>query len=327
MRPFGRRLALATAFLGFHVASAFADIERRDPSRGGVDETLRLQVLLDRAGYSPGEIDGVSGDNTTRALQAYRDERGLSATAGPSDVLARLDAAAPGVTTLTEYTLSASDTDGPFTPDIPEDIEARASLEALDYRSVLERLGERFHASPDLLRQLNPDASLVAGSTLAVPNVGPFMLDRARPTGADATTPQAAGIEITVSKSSSALWARRDGQVLLFAPATTGSRHDPLPLGRWQVNGVSWLPEFHYNPDLFWDADPRDARATLPPGPNGPVGVAWIDLSLEHYGIHGTDEPGTVGHVSSHGCVRLTNWDVARLAGLVTHGTVVRFVE
>jgi lipoprotein-anchoring transpeptidase ErfK/SrfK len=87
------------------------------------------------------------------------------------------------------------------------------------------------------------------------------------------------------------------------------------------------MPTFHYNPDLFWDADPSHAEATLPPGPNSPVGVVWIDLSKEHYGIHGTPEPERIGHTLSHGCVRLTNWDAAEVAARVRPGTRVLFVE
>ena len=113
------------------------------------------------------------------------------------------------------------------------------------------------------------------------------------------------------------------GQLLARFPATIGSSHDPLPLGSWKIRGVSRLPAFHYNPDLFWDASAKDTKATLPSGPNSPVGVAWIDLSKEHYGIHGTPEPATVSRTASHGCIRLTNWDVAKLAQMVRPGTPV----
>jgi len=131
-----------------------------------------------------------------------------------------------------------------------------------------------------------------------------------------------------VSKQSSALTVTDGaGTVLMYAPVTSGSQHDPLPLGQWTVTGVSRNPTFHYNPDLFWDAEPSHAKATIPPGPNGPVGVVWIDISKPHYGIHGTPEPGSVGHTTSHGCVRLTNWDALRLAAMVGKGTKVEFVE
>jgi lipoprotein-anchoring transpeptidase ErfK/SrfK len=113
----------------------------------------------------------------------------------------------------------------------------------------------------------------------------------------------------------------------MYAPVTTGSQRDPLPLGEWKVNGVQLDPPFRYNPELFWDADPSHAKATVPPGPNNPVGMVWIDLSKEHYGIHGTPEPSAIGRTESHGCVRLTNWDALRLAELVKPGTKVIFTR
>src|SRR5438445_525328 len=136
----------------------------------------------------------------------------------------------------------------------------------------------------------------------------------------------AGDVAIQVSREESALRVTRaDGSPLFFAPVTTGSQHDPLPPGNWTVVGVQWHPPFHYNPNLFWDAKPQDTKATIKPGPNNPVGVVWISLNLEHYGIHGTPEPGHVGHTESHGCVRLTNWDAARVASLVKRGTPVVF--
>jgi lipoprotein-anchoring transpeptidase ErfK/SrfK len=117
------------------------------------------------------------------------------------------------------------------------------------------------------------------------------------------------------------------GHVLFYAPVTTGSEHDPLPIGEWKVNGIQHDPPFHYNPDLFWDAEPKHAKATIPPGPNNPVGLVWIDISRPHYGLHGTPEPSAIGRTASHGCVRLTNWDALKLASLVRPGTHVVFTE
>jgi lipoprotein-anchoring transpeptidase ErfK/SrfK len=113
----------------------------------------------------------------------------------------------------------------------------------------------------------------------------------------------------------------------MYAPVTTGSEHDPLPIGDWKVNGVEHDPKFHYNPALFWDAQATDAKATIPPGPNNPVGVVWIDISRPHYGLHGTPEPSKIGKTESHGCVRLTNWDALKLSSLVRPGTKVIFAE
>jgi lipoprotein-anchoring transpeptidase ErfK/SrfK len=203
-----------------------------------------------------------------------------------------------------------------------------ATLTALNYTSVLEMLGERFHASPSLLKRLNPDARFAAGETIKVPNVagadtgvGP---SRGRQNGAAS----AATTTVTVRKSTSDLTVTDNaGKVLMYAPVTTGSEHDPLPIGDWKVNGVEHDPKFHYNPALFWDAQATDAKATIPPGPNNPVGVVWIDISRPHYGLHGTPEPSKIGKTESHGCVRLTNWDALKLSSLVRPGTKVIFTE
>jgi lipoprotein-anchoring transpeptidase ErfK/SrfK len=132
--------------------------------------------------------------------------------------------------------------------------------------------------------------------------------------------------KVVVSKSKGTLMAYDgSGKLVAAFTATMGSEHDPLPLGEWKIKGVARNPPFHYNPELFWDADDSDEKAKLPPGPNGPVGVVWIDLSKEHYGIHGTPEPQSIGRAESHGCVRLTNWDAARLAQMVKPGAVALF--
>jgi lipoprotein-anchoring transpeptidase ErfK/SrfK len=147
------------------------------------------------------------------------------------------------------------------------------------------------------------------------PHQGPF---RARPAGAPRD------LVVTVTDATKTLTVEdASGKVIFQAPVTVGSTHDPLPIGEWTVKGVERNPSFNYNPDLFWDANPSDKKAKLAPGPNNPVGTIWIDLSKEHYGIHGTPEPSRIGYTESHGCIRLTNWDATRLAALVGPGTKV----
>ena len=175
-----------------------------------------------------------------------------------------------------------------------------------------------------------------AGQELRVPNVGADRIDPAQVKDGDwlATltmlgvgSEQPKADKIVVDKSAGTLLAYDSaGKLIAAFTATMGSTHDPLPLGNWKILGVSKNPTFHYNPNLFWDAKATDKKALLPAGPNGPVGVTWIDLSKEHYGIHGTPEPETIGRAESHGCVRLTNWDVARLAQMVSGSTKVSFV-
>jgi len=289
--------------------SAGAQQQHRQPQQPKRD-MLAVQVLVDRAGFSPGEIDGNGGTNTDRAVDAY--ERVTGSQVGDLVVAAKEPP-------TTKYTITAEDAAVPLVRSIPRDMEAKAGLKRLNYTSQLEMLAEKFHASPALLKRLNPRLRLGAGQQIVVPNV--IVVPDAE------GKPQPYAV-VHVSKSSSTLWVTDGaGKTIMHAPVTSGSEHDPLPIGMWSVTAVSRNPSFNYNPDLFWDADPSHMKAKIPPGPNNPVGVVWIDLSKEHYGIHGTPEPSTIGHSESHGCVRLTNWDALRLAAMVGKGTKVEFVE
>jgi lipoprotein-anchoring transpeptidase ErfK/SrfK len=291
------------------------------PATAG-NSDLALQVELDRAGFSPGEIDGKRGSNTDKALAAYLEVHKTPPVAG---------------TTLETYVITEADAAGPFVK-IPVDMMEKANLKTLGYSSLLEELAERFHCSPNLLTNLNRGVTFAAGKSITVPNViiaapkptAPAKGAEAAPKGAATAKPVDAALanKVVVSKGQSSLRViDGEGVTIFYAPVTSGSEHDPLPLGVWAVNAVTRNPVFRYNPDLFWDADPTHSKATIPAGPNGPVGVVWIDLSKEHYGIHGSPEPNRIGYSQSHGCVRLTNWDATRLADLVKKGTPVHFVE
>jgi lipoprotein-anchoring transpeptidase ErfK/SrfK len=288
---------------------------------------MALQVALDRSNVSPGLIDGRPGAQTTEALSLFQQSRYLSVT-GKLDEASRAALQLDSRPATTAYTVTADDLAGPFVRRIPADLADQGDLETLGYTSVIELLAERFHTDERVLRQLNPKARFKEGESVQVPDVEPMSLPseskRRAAAGSDASRVGA----IVVSRSPSLLVVMDTaGELLFAAPVTSGSEHDPLPIGEWKVTDVYLLPVFHYNPALFWDADPSHARTTIKPGPNNPAGAAWIDIDREHYGLHGTPEPRIVGRSTSHGCVRLTNWDVTRLLAFVRPGSRIIFSD
>lgn len=340
---------------------------------------MQAQVVLDRAGFMPGVVDGKMGMSTVNALEGFQESRGLPVTGKIDEATSQALAQWKSIPATRVVTIPADWGQGSYYA-TPEDPEDQARMQRLGYASLDERLAERFHTTVETLKALNPGgrpagapmpagsatpntagtplmptaipratgsdapftpqpgpaSTFAAGQQIRVPNVGADRIEPGRVE--DATwrqtlaslgvgTVQPRADRIVVSKSENTLKAYDEaGKLTAIFTVSSGSREFPLPLGNWKINGKSYNPTYSYDPELIVGADKSDEKQKLPPGPNGPVGVVWIDLSKEHYGIHGTPEPQTIGRAQSSGCVRLTNWDAARLAQMVSGSTKVEFV-
>ena len=315
---------------------------------------MQAQVVLDRLGFTPGVVDGRNGLSTRNAISGFQEANDMPVTGkldpATTDALAKWS----NIPATRLVTIPADFAAGPFVK-LPEEPADQAKLPTLGYESLDEKLAERFHTTVATLAELNPLAPepspaasgaspvpgaplpsrFAAGQQIRVPNIGhdqiePADVKNARWLNTMASlgvgSDQPAATKIVVSKSKGTLKTfDESGKLIGMFTATMGSTNDPLPLGQWKILGTAYNPPFHYNPKLFWDVSDTQTKELLPPGPNSPVGVAWIDLNKEHYGIHGTPRPETIGRAESHGCVRLTNWDVARLAQMVSQKTQVLF--
>jgi lipoprotein-anchoring transpeptidase ErfK/SrfK len=278
------------------------------------DALIRAEVLLARAHFSPGVIDGQDGGNLRNAIGAFEAAHGL-AEDGKMDQAVWAALAKDARPALTDYVITADDVKGPFTPKIPSDMAEMAKLPALGFTSPLEALAERFHMDEGLLKSLNPGVDFgVAGTKIVVAALGPDKLP-------------APVTRIEVDMTRRQVRAYMAGDILLAVyPATVGSTERPAPDGEWAVRAVAPNPTYTYDPSRLTFGKASSGKLTIKAGPNNPVGSTWIDLTKDTYGIHGTPDPRLVGKTASHGCVRLTNWDVRQLGQAVKKGTVVAFV-
>jgi lipoprotein-anchoring transpeptidase ErfK/SrfK len=315
---------------------------------------MQAQVVLDRLGFTPGVIDGKMGMSTVNALKGFQEARGLAITGELDQATQQALAEWQRIPATRVVTIPPEFANDRFVQ-IPKEREDQAKLETMGYASLGEKIAERFHTTEEVLAELNPQLAggvaapaeaqaggndsapkpklsiaYKAGMQLRVPNIGadkfdpaavkdPKWADTLRLLGVGTEQPKAAKIE--VDKSDQVLRVL-DGQGKLLAQftATMGSSQFPLPIGTWNIRGVGYNPPWQYDPSLLATADKSDPKLEIPAGPNNPIGVVWIDLSMEHYGIHGTDEPSQIGRAESNGCIRLTNWDAARLAQMVGSG-------
>lgn len=320
---------------------------------------MQMQVVLERLGFGPGVIDGKQGVSLTNALKGFQESRDLPVSGELDEATKRALAKWDNIPATRVVTIPQSWGDITFAA-VPESAAQQAEMSRLGYENLAEKLAERFHTTAGVLAQLNPggrpagavgqpspaalplqdndnsaggSVSFSPGQQLRVPNVGSDRIDATqvdnkdwletlRSLGVGTVQPSVARILVDESEGWLKAFDAKDKLVAMYT-VTTGSANDPLPIGNWEVKGVAYNPPFAFDPELFWDVPNTEDKQQLPPGPNGPVGVVWIDLTKEHYGIHGTPAPETIGRAQSHGCIRLTNWDAARLAQMVRGGTKV----
>ncbi|HEY4640644.1 MAG TPA: L,D-transpeptidase [Thermoanaerobaculia bacterium] len=292
------------------------------PIKGDVKgpSVLKTQVFLDRLHFSVGSLDGRWGRNSAITVWTWQRGHGLDPTGDVDEATYRELARAAGYAPpVTQYVVTAQDVAGPF-KHIPDDPYEKAKLSCLCYESLREELSERFHTTEDFLEVLNPDvkfSELAAGTTINVPNVRP-------PVTTD--NPDIAKIVISI-RGNSYNGFDAAGNLVFHAPTTVGAGYDPSPTENLHVVEIVRNPHFHYDPTLYHEVPDSNPDAHMNPGPNSPVGVVWMALSKEHYGMHGTNDPDAIGYASSHGCVRLTNWDAEEVSHRIAKGVPVSFVD
>lgn len=316
-----------------------------------IEAATRLQVFLDRANFSSGRLDGHYGDFTLKALALYRQSRGEPAAPPPSRPdrvpdLTGIDLASVGPA-LVPYTVT--DADARNVGPLPDAVKEKAKLKALPYRDLREAIAEKFHSDPKFLDQLNPGKmmALKPGDQVRVPNVEPFELEAVKdlkpgnevaapaaneiddqpdaqtPNPNQPSEPPPAAMNVKVDVKTNMLGVFEGDKIVAAYPVTVGSEQTALPIGEWKVRGVAKLPTFRYDEKMLQEGERSKNFQMLPPGPNNPAGVLWIALNKRGIGIHGTDDPDTIGRSLSHGCIRLGNWDIVRLAGRVKNGVPV----
>ncbi len=276
---------------------------------------VRAEVLLDRAAFSPGVIDGRMGENVKHAIMAYDQAHGLQPSGELDEATWKSLTSTDGAPVLKTYTITQQDAAGPFAPNVGEDFVKMSKVQSLGYTSPLQMLSQRFHMDEQFLQALNPGADLTkAGTQIVVVDPGQGALPEVK--------------TLDVNKKMAQVIAYDDAhKVVAVFPATVGSTTRPSPKGTWKVTGVSQNPDYMYDPSKLTWGPKHAGKLHIPPGPNNPVGVVWIALSAKDYGIHGSPDPHVIGKTASHGCVRLTNWDAEELSKAVKPGVKVTFVS
>lgn len=342
-------LIIASSLAG-HAAEKKSRAAAGKRTAAEIEAATRLQIFLDRANFGPGKLDGYYGDFTIKALALYRSSRGEETPKAPTAAkpntppdVSGLDLASVDPVFIT-YTVT--DADLQSVGELPQEVAERAKLKGLPYRDAAEAISEKFHCDPDFLEELNPGKTkaIKAGDQLQVPNVEPFDLTAVKdlkpgseitpavandmPDDNAAETPEKADagsalVAVKVDTKSNMLTVHQGDALVAAYPVTIGSGRTESPLGEWKVRGVAKMPNYRYDEKMLKEGERSDDFKMLAAGPNNPVGVIWIALNKKGIGLHGTEDPDSIGRSASHGCVRLANWDIVRLAGKVKGGVAV----
>lgn len=325
---------------------------KANPPKKEIEAATRLQVFLDRANFSPGKIDGRYSDLTRKALALYRESQGEQPQAPPqsgkhANVPPDVSGLDLGSAEQMVVPYTVTETDLQSIGRLPSHVAEQAKLKFLPYRDVADAIAEKFHTDIHFLERLNPGKlkGIKAGDQLTVPNVNAFELASVKDIKAGsetvsqtanevedqpeipASTPGESGaprnVSIKIDTKTNMLGVFENDKLIAAYPITIGSAHTASPIGDWKVRGVAKLPRFRYDKEMLEHGERSGNFYMLPPGPRNPVGVMWIALSKKGIGIHGTNDPGSIGHAVSHGCIRLANWDVVRLATKIKAGDKV----
>jgi lipoprotein-anchoring transpeptidase ErfK/SrfK len=359
-RSFFRSMFIAALLSAHFLQTGNAQEAGKTRGKADLEAATHLQVFLDRAEFAPGKIDGRYGEFTVKALALYREARGEQPPP-PDKAQRKPTTAAPDVSGLDlasidpvfiDYTVTKADLE--TTGEVPASVPEQAKQKSLPYKDAAEAIAEKFHADVDFLAELNPGRtkSIKAGDILRVPNVEPFELSTVKDLkpGSEVTAPAANDLDdesdaksanpgkgakekstapappttaVKIDTQTSMLTVYEGDKLIAAYPVTIGSAQTESPVGDWKVRGVAKMPNFRYDEAMLNKGERSANFHMLPPGPNNPVGVIWIALNKKGIGLHGTSDPDAIGRSASHGCVRLANWDVIRLAAKIKAGVPV----
>jgi lipoprotein-anchoring transpeptidase ErfK/SrfK len=333
---------------------------KEQQSSAPIEAAARLQIFLDRSNFSPGKIDGRYNVFAWKALALYRQSRGeqpqLPPPGAKSDTAPDTNGLELGSVEPVFVTYFVTQADMENVGRLPGSPREQAKLKALLYRNPADAIAEKFHCDVHFLEQLNPGKtkSIKPGDQLRVPNVEAFELGTVKeikpgseinapaanelsdepdktpaeqqpssqnPAATSTSSPSTSSVKIDTKTNMLGVF---EGDKLIAAyPVTIGSAQTASPIGDWKVKGIAKWPRFRYDEKMLKHGQRSGDFYMLPPGPRSPVGVLWIALNKKGIGMHGTATPDSIGHSASHGCVRLANWDVVRLAERVKFGTPV----